>query len=133
MKDTADVIKKWTDALNSGDVNALVEASESDIAIAGPRGTAKGVEVLREWYAHTHLTFDVEELLVHGKQAISLGIAHWHNDEGSETGSANTAFLMKVSSNGRIAELSRHDEGLEAALAASNAPNKSDWQAVETM
>lgn len=128
MKGYEDAAKKWINALNIGNVDALVDASEPDIAIIGPRGTAKGVDTLRQWYMGTHLTLDLKELLKHGNEIIALGMAHWHNDDGSELGSTNTAFLMKISAQDLVAELSRHDDGLSGALNASSAPDRLDWQ-----
>jgi hypothetical protein len=128
MKDTVGAAKNWINALNTANSDALVSASEPRIAIVGPRGIAHGVEILREWYAHTHLTFDLKELLVHDSRVIALGTAHWHNDEGDETGAAPTAFLMDISPDGLVAELARHDEGLEAALAASGVPDRARWR-----
>jgi hypothetical protein len=133
MKKAVDIVKNWINILNSGNVDLLINVSEPDLAISGPRGTIIGAEVLREWYAQTHLTFNIEELLVNGSQVISLGRVHWRNGEGLEVDNSYTAFLMDVSHNGRIAKLSRHDEGLDAAMAASNVPNRSDWQSVKSL
>lgn len=130
MKSPESTIQQWIKALNSGDIDALLAISKPDIAIAGPRGTSHGIEILRAWYMNTHLTLDVEQQLVHNDQVISVGIAHWHDTDGSELGTASTAFLMRVTTNGLVAELSRHDEGLSAALAESNVPNESDWRTV---
>lgn len=122
-------VKSWINALNNSDVDALILASRPDIAIVGPMGTAYGVDVLRNWYTQTRLTFDLEKLLVNGNQAIVVGTAHWHDANGAETGTAPTAFLLGVTAN-MVATLSRHDEGLDAAMAASGKPEPSQWAPV---
>jgi ketosteroid isomerase-like protein len=120
-------VTKWIDALNSGDVEALVQASEPTIAITGPRGVAEGTDILRQWYDNTRLTFDLDKLLVSDNQAIALGTAHWHDEENAEVGSGSTAFLMKTSPSVRIAALARYDDGLEKALVASGISDISKW------
>ena len=39
----------WHDALNAGDVERLLALSHPDVEVGGPRGSAWGVQILREW------------------------------------------------------------------------------------
>lgn len=128
MKRSVRAAKEWINALNSGDIDVLLRVSGQDIAIAGPKGVAKGEEALRMWYMNTHLTFDLRELLACGNQVIALGTAHWHDGRGAEVGKVTTVFLMEISDAGHVVALSRHDEGLSVALTESGTLERSAWQ-----
>ena len=39
----------WHEALNSGDVERLIALSHPEVEVGGPRGSAQGAQILREW------------------------------------------------------------------------------------
>ena len=47
--DRLEVVRAWHDAVSRGDANALVALSADDIEVGGPRGSAHGHAILRDW------------------------------------------------------------------------------------
>jgi len=43
------VVEMWHRSLAAGDVDRLVRVSSPEVAIGGPRGAARGHDVLRAW------------------------------------------------------------------------------------
>ncbi len=56
----------WQAAVNAQDLDGLLEHSAPDIAVAGPRGTGVGHQVLREWLARAGLTLTTTRAFVRG-------------------------------------------------------------------
>jgi hypothetical protein len=46
------VVEEWLSAVNRGDSQRLQELSTDDVVIVGPRGSARGRQVLAAWLAH---------------------------------------------------------------------------------
>ena len=54
----SDVVRRWLDAANRQDVDALLALSDPDIEVVGPRGSARGHQALREWLARAGLALE---------------------------------------------------------------------------
>src|SRR3712207_6105406 len=54
---TVDVALRWHAAAGTGDADTLRALSAPDIEIAGPRGSARGVDALHEWLLRAGLTW----------------------------------------------------------------------------
>src|SRR3712207_7719526 len=48
-RDWFETVRAWHEAVNRGDVDALLALSDDEIEIGGPRGSARGSAVLRDW------------------------------------------------------------------------------------
>ena len=113
----------WLDAVTSRDTERVIELSDPEIEIAGPRGIAKGRQVLREWMESVWLeletlrTFAKDDAVVVGQHAV------WRDVEtGDVIGEREAASQFRVV-DGRIAFYARHD-ALGDALAAAGLEEK---------
>ena len=48
-RDRFEVVRAWHEAVNRGDADALVALCDDDIEVGGPRGSARGHAILRDW------------------------------------------------------------------------------------
>ena len=45
-----ETVRAWHAAVNAGDLERLVALSSNDIEVAGPRGSGRGEQLLRDWF-----------------------------------------------------------------------------------
>jgi hypothetical protein len=57
-QETVNVLAAWQDAANRQDVEQLLALSDPKIEIVGPRGVARGHQVLTEWLSRAGLTLE---------------------------------------------------------------------------
>ena len=106
----------WHEALNNGDVDRLVALSHPDVEVGGPRGSAHGVQILRDWVDRANIrlepgrTFDEADTVV-----VEQG-AEWQS---AEPGRVQTVASVFVVSDGLVTSVVRYTD-LASALRAAN-------------
>jgi len=111
-------VTAWHEALNSGDVERLVELSHPDVQVGGPRGTGRGAQLLREWVdrANIHLepgrTFQKADTMVVEQQA------EWPSAQAGESGGGQRVASVFVVRDGMVASVVRYPGVAEALRAA---------------
>jgi len=115
-----DIVQAWLAASNAADAERLVELSAPDIEIVGPRGTARGHDVLREWLARAGARFDAERVFSAGDRVVVEQHGVWHAPDGQPRGEARLASRFVVRA-GRVQLVQRHDS-LDEALAHAGLP-----------
>lgn len=117
--DPVRVVHDWLAAVNAGDVRAVLELTAPEVVIVGPRGTARGHDVLRAWMGHAGATFDTRATYAAGEVVVVAQHGVWRDGEtGAVRGEADVATRFRVS-DGRVAEMERYDDGLSGALRAA--------------
>ncbi|WP_103382096.1 nuclear transport factor 2 family protein [Pseudonocardia dioxanivorans] len=111
---TPDLVRAFESAVNAADVDAAAALVTDDVEVGGPRGAARGVEVLRSWVAGSGISLSTVRFFGRGDVAVALQDARWIDDD--STRSVATEFTAR---DGRISRIVRHDDGLDAALAAA--------------
>jgi ketosteroid isomerase-like protein len=108
-------VHAWLAAVNAGDADAALARTAPDVAIVGPRGTARGRAVLRAWLSHAGATFATRAVYARGDAVVVAQRGTWRDPAtGATRGAADVATRFRVT-NGQVAELQRYDE-LAAAL-----------------
>ena len=103
-----DVVAQWLDAVNAGDAERLVALSAPEIRIVGPRGTARGAGVLREWLKRARACMETRSTFAKDERVVVAQHAVWHDESGEAMGEADVASRFVVE-DGRVAEYERHD------------------------
>lgn len=120
------IVKAWHDALNSGQVEQMVEMVSQDVEVGGPRGKTQGAGVVREWFGRANVRLLPRRAFHRGNTVVVEEQGEWISPEtGQVTGSQVVATVFKVA-DGRISSILRYDSletalregGLEAADAA---------------
>jgi ketosteroid isomerase-like protein len=117
--DPVRVVHDWLAAVNAGDVEAVLRLTAPDVVIVGPRGAARGHEVLRAWMGHAGATFETRETYAAGGSVVVAQHGVWRDTgTGAIRGQADVAARFVIAY-GRVSEMERYDDGLSSALRAA--------------
>lgn len=109
------VVRAWQDAASSRDVERLLELSDPDIEIVGPRGSGYGHQLLKDWLDRAGLSLETLRAFARGDVVIVAQRGVWHSVEtGEVTGERNIASRFRVDGR-RVVQFARYDD-LESAL-----------------
>ena len=113
------VVEEWLSAVNRGDSQQLQELSADDVELVGPRGSARGRQVLAEWLARAGFSAVALRWFCGSDGAVVVDqCASWSEVEsGTELGRANVASQFAVAA-GVVTYYRRH-ESLDIALIAA--------------
>ena len=111
------VVESWQVAVNARDVDQLCALSSSDVEVVGPRGSARGHDVLRQWLGRAG--FSAEPLRwfcgAHGMVVVEQR-GRWELPETTTERIITASFRVL---GGRVVRYQRFDQ-LRDALAASS-------------
>lgn len=106
----------WHEALNSADVERLVELSHPDVEMGGPRGTVRGSQSLREWVDRANIHLEPERTFHDGDAVVVEQEAEWVS---AEPGSRQTVASIFLVHDGLVTSVVRYPSLFEALRAAS--------------
>lgn len=111
-------VHAWLAAINAGDVEGALALTAPDVVIAGPRGAARGHEVLRAWMGHAGATFQTRETYAAGDAVVVAQHGVWRDMETGEIrGEADVVTRFRLA-DGRVAEMERYHDVAIALQAA---------------
>ncbi len=113
------IVKTWHESLNDGDVDRLLALSHSNIEVGGPRGTARGSQVLREWVERTNIRLEPRRIFQQADTVVVEQEAVWRSPETGQVTGSQTVASVFVLRDGRITSLLRYDD-LTEALSTAN-------------
>jgi SnoaL-like domain len=111
----AEPVLRWHEALNAGDAERLAALSHPEVEIGGPRGTARGRQVLEDWVGRANVRLEPLRLFGRGPTVVVEEAATWRDAQTGETTSEATVATVFALDGGLVARIVRHD-GLEDAL-----------------
>lgn len=117
-QDPLEVVNDWVAAANAQDAERLLELSDPNIEIVGPRGSGFGHQLLRDWPARAGLELETLRTFARGDAVVLEQRGVWRSPEtGAVTGAKIVATFFQVKDE-RVARFARYD-GLEEAFAAT--------------
>lgn len=116
-RDRFEVVRAWHDAVNRGDADALVALSADDVEIGGPRGSARGSAVLREWLGRAGIQLEPRRWFASPTELVVEQLATWRGPDGAVTDPEILASSFTVE-DGRVTRTVRYAT-LPDALAAT--------------
>jgi ketosteroid isomerase-like protein len=108
----------WHDALNDGDVIRLVALSHPDVEVGGPRGSAHGAQILREWVDRANIRLEPGRTFYEAGTVVVEQGAEWRS---ADPGNIQTVASVLVVSDGLVTSVVRYPD-LASALHAANVP-----------
>jgi hypothetical protein len=109
------VVQAWQEAANNQNIDRLLELSDPNIEIVGPRGSGYGHQLLRDWLGRAGLTLTPLRVFVRDSVVVVAQYGVWRSIETGEVqGEADLASLFRVE-DGRVVQFARYDN-LTAAL-----------------
>jgi ketosteroid isomerase-like protein len=108
-------VAEWHEALNAGDTDRLVNIVSDDVEVGGPRGSGRGVELLREWVDRAGIHLEPLRTFHRGDTVVVEQRATWRSPETGQSGDPIVVASIFTIRDGRIHAVMRHDD-LETAL-----------------
>jgi hypothetical protein len=105
----------WHEALNAGDAERLTSLSHPEVEVGGPRGTARGRQVLKDWVGRANVRLEPLRLFGRGPTVVVEEAATWRDAQTGETTGEATVATEFVLDRELVARIVRHD-ALEDAL-----------------
>ena len=110
-----EAVLAWHEALNAGDAERVASLSHPEVEIGGPRGSARGRQVLKDWVAHANVRLEPLRLFQRDQTVVAEEAATWSDAGSRETiGEATVATVFELDG-GLVTGVFRHD-GVEDAL-----------------
>jgi ketosteroid isomerase-like protein len=113
------VVRAWHEALNSGDVDLLVELSPPDVEMGGPRGAAHGAQLLREWVSRAKIRLEPRRVFHREDTVVVEQWAKWRAADTGQVTSGQSVSSVFVVRDDRITRVMRYPD-LADALDAAN-------------
>ena len=116
-RDRLEILRAWHEAVNRGDADALEALSDADIEVGGPRGTARGSAVLRDWLARTGIQLEPRRWFASSSELVVEQVATWQTPDGTVTDPQTIASSFVVG-DGLVRRVIRYGSLMEALAAA---------------
>jgi hypothetical protein len=104
-----DTVLAWHEALHAGDVERVASLAHPEVEIGGPRGSAHGRQVLKDWVGRANVRLEPLRSFKRGGTVVVEEAA-----TGETVGAATVATVFELDG-GLVTGIFRHD-GLEDAL-----------------
>lgn len=112
-----EVVNAWLAAANAQDTERLVALSDPEIEVAGPRGSGRGSQLLRDWMGRAGLALEPLRTFARGDTVVQEQRGVWRGlASGEVTGERTLASLFRVDGP-RVVAFARYDS-MDEALAA---------------
>ena len=117
-RDPVALVQAWQEAANGQNIDRLLELSDPNIEMVGPRGSSFGHQLLRDWLARAGLKLQTLGTFVDGNTVVVEQHGVWRSLEtGEVTGEKILASVFQVDDR-HIIRFARYDN-LNAALEAA--------------
>jgi hypothetical protein len=111
----AEAVRAWHEALNAGDAERVASLSHPEVEIGGPRGSARGRQVLKDWVGRANVRLEPLRSFQRGGALVVEEAATWRDARSGETIGEATVATVFALDGGLVSGIFRHD-GLEDAL-----------------
>ena len=112
------LVEEWHEALNGGDSERLVDLSQPDVEMSGPRGTVYGTQIPREWVDRASIRLVLRRVFHASSAVVVEQEAAWTSADTGESTPPQTVASVFAVRGGRVASVVRY-VGLAAALRAA--------------
>ncbi len=116
-RDRFEVVPAWHEAVNRGDADALVALCDDDMEVGGPRGSARGHAILRDWLERAGIQLEPRRWFASPVNLVVEQVATWRGPDGAVTDPQIIASSFTVE-DGKVMRTVRYGS-LEEALAAT--------------
>jgi ketosteroid isomerase-like protein len=106
----------WHEALNDGDVERLVALSHPDVEVGGPRGSAHGAQILREWVDRANIRLEPGRTFHEANTVVVEQGTQWQSTEPANIQTVASVFVV---SDGLVTSVVRYPDLASALRAAS--------------
>ena len=116
-RDRLEIVRAWHEAVNRGDADALLALSDDDIEVGGPRGSARGSAVLRNWLGRAGIQLEPRRWFASPSELVVEQVATWQSPDDTVTDPQIIASSFTVE-NALVTRTVRYGSLMEALAAA---------------
>ena len=110
-----DTVLAWHEARNAGDAERVASLAHPEVEVGGPRGSALGRQVLKDWVARANVRLEPLRSFRRGETVVVEEAATWRDAQTGETTGAATVATVFELDGGLVTGIFRYDS-LEDAL-----------------
>jgi hypothetical protein len=120
-----ETVMAWHAAVNAGDTERVVSLSTQDVEVGGPRGSGRGVDLLRGWLGRAGIQLDPRRSFVSEHGVVVEQSVQWDDADGglTEPQLVGTVFRLRE---GKIESVVRYADVRTALDAAGLDPSLAD-------
>ncbi len=112
------IVQAWQEAANAQNIDRLLELSDPNIEIVGPRGSGFGHQLLKDWVGRAGLNLETLRAFVDSNKVVVEQQGKWRSlDTGEIVGEKTLASVFQVNER-QVVKFARYDS-LAEALEAS--------------
>jgi ketosteroid isomerase-like protein len=116
MSPEIQTVTAWHEALNSADVDRLVALSHPEVEVGGPRGTARGAQILREWVDRANILLEPLRVFHEADTVVVEQEAEWQSADPGGRQRGASVFVVR---DGLVTGVVRYPD-LASAMRAAN-------------
>jgi hypothetical protein len=115
MSTASELVRQWHEALNQGDLATVMNLVHDDVVVGGPRGTASGAALVREWFGRANVRLYPLIYFANGQTVVVEQNGEWLDPASGEVTGQQRVSTHFVVAEGLITHIARYDQ-LEDAL-----------------
>ncbi|MDN7246816.1 nuclear transport factor 2 family protein [Planococcus shenhongbingii] len=104
MTETIKTADAWVDKVNAKDIEGMLEVSDHNIELMGPRGSAVGHDTLQQWAEESGIHLTTVTRYAKGNKVVFEQEGTWQDQNGKVT-----VFTFMEVKNGKVVRISRFD------------------------
>jgi hypothetical protein len=123
-KNAVDVVRRWHEALNGGDLERFTDLHAQNVEFVGPRGSGRGAGLVRDWAARSGIRLEPLRRYGPGEHGalVVTQLASWRDPGSGEVGDPIEAATVFQVVDGLVTRIARFDTLSEALLFAEIDP-----------
>lgn len=105
-----EAVLNWHEALNDGDIERLIVLSDPEIEVGGPRGSGRGVQLLREWVDRANIHLEPRRVFHRSETVVVEQEAEWRSADTQEVAGGQIVASAFAVRDGLVASVLRYDD-----------------------
>ena len=107
------IAQRWMDASNKQNIANLLEVTDENIELVGPRGSVTGSHQLEPWIARANLQLETKQVFARLDYVVLEQQGTWYTDTGEIRGQGIVYTCLKIIDD-KVVKLARFDEKKDA-------------------
>lgn len=104
VTETINIADGWVEKVNAKDIEGMLELSDHNIELMGPRGSAVGHDTLKQWAEESGIRLTTVARYAKGDKVVFEQEGTWEDQNGQVT-----VFTFMEIKNGKVVRISRFD------------------------
>lgn len=102
LQEAAEIVRTWEKTVNTAELGRLLDLSHPEIELVGPRGSAFGREVLKDWLARAGLSLETQRSFARGETVVNEQLGVWRDLTTGDVMTGDVVSQAKLASHYRV-------------------------------